>query len=271
MIPTVRLSSGASMPVLGLGTWQLQGKNVAEVIRKAYDRDVTLFDTAEMYHNEPEIGKAIRGLPRDQLFLTSKVWYTNLSYDDVIHSCERSLQRLGTDYLDLYLIHWPNRNIPMAETFRALKDLFERRLIRAVGVSNFTVEHLRLALSVSSVPIAVNQVEMHPRLTQGELRAFCEANDIRIMAYSPLAHGALLDDPAVMGIADKHRKSPAQVCIRWALEKGAIVIPKAGSVAHLEQNIDVFGFELDREDLRQLDGMPQQRYIMPGFAEFGTA
>jgi len=192
----------------------------------------------------------------------------HLRYQEVLDSCAAALKELNTSYLDLFLIHWPNRRVPMAETFRALKKLHDDGRVRAVGVSNFTIWHLEEALKVSEVDICVNQVEFHPGLYQKELLDFCAKHGIRFTAYSPLGRGSLLVDKDVLAIAKRHNKTSAQVCLRWAHEKGCVVIPKASNVVHLAENMNIFDFKLTKEDVKLLDAMPKERIINPPFAEF---
>jgi diketogulonate reductase-like aldo/keto reductase len=269
MIPSLTLKNGVKMPVLGLGTWQLEGKECVEAVQAALRLGYTHIDTAEMYGNQREIGVAIRGHDRKRLFITSKVWYTHLRKKDVIAACTQTLKELGTPYLDLYLIHWPNSAVPLRETFEALKELYDDGKVRAVGVSNFTVRHVEEALKASKVDICVNQVEFHPLLYQQELLGFCDKHHIRLTAYSPLGRGAVLKDATVAEIAAKHGKTAAQVALRWLYEKGAIVIPKGSSEEHLRENMAIFDFELTKEEAERLDSLSRRRIIRPPFAEFG--
>lgn len=265
-IPNVSLN-GRKMPQVGLGTYKLTGKDVVPTIKTALELGYRHIDTADFYGNHEQIGKAILEFPRKDLFITSKVWPDDLHYDDIIEVCERALQEIATEYLDLLLVHWPNANIPMNETFSAMKHLKESGKILDFGVSNFTTRHLRKAISITDC-IRINQVEFHPWLYQKELLDFCKENSIRITAYLPLTRGRHLDDPNLKKISYKHEKTPAQVLLRWGLQHDLVIIPKATSKQHLEENIQIFDFVLDDEDMAVLDRMPQERLVNPGVAEF---
>jgi len=267
-IPAFTLKTGTKIPAIGLGTWQLSGKACADAVKAALRLGYTHFDTAEMYENQEQIGAAIKGVERKRLFITSKVWHANLGYEDTLAACEQTLKQLGTNYLDLYLIHWPNQAIPMQQTFRALEELHRAGKIKALGVSNFTIGHLKEAMQASSVPLAVNQVEFHPFLNQQELLDFCKKSGIVLTAYSPLARGRVNDDLTIQAIAEKHAKTPGQTALRWCFQKGLVAIPKASSEAHLRENLAIFDFELDKADMRALDALPQHRIVNPAFAEF---
>lgn len=265
----LELSDGNRIPVLGLGTWELLGDECKEAIRMALNLGYRHIDTAEIYGNQKEIGIAIKKFDRKKIFITSKVWRENLHYDNVIKSCNETLKDLQTDYLDLYLIHWPNRNIPLKETFKALEKLVDEGKIKSIGVSNFTINHLKDALKVAKLPIIVNQIEFHPYLYQRDLLEFCNKNKIVITAYSPLGRGRLLSDKTILKIANKHEKTPAQICLRWELEKGIVVIPKASSEKHLKENMDIFDWKLDKEDINEIDSIGvQKRFVNPNFSEF---
>lgn len=269
-IPKKRLSSGDEMPVVGLGTWQLNGENCFRIVSEALRLGYRHIDTALMYENHKEIGRAIAesGIDREKIFVTSK-FYRDLSYDGVLEQLDQTLEELGLHYLDLFLIHWPNRSYPMKETFAALREAYESGKVRNIGVSNFTVRHLKEALEVTQVPIANNQVEFHPFLYQKELLDFCTENGIIVTAYSPLGRGDILDDRVIGELAKKHEKNPAQIILKWLIEKGIIVIPKSSSREHLRSNMEIFDFELEKEDMKRIDSLNKRhRYLNPSFAEF---
>ncbi len=266
-IPSFRLSDGA-IPGLGLGTWQLTGQTCVAAVQRALALGYTQIDTAIFYGNHAEIAEAIRDVDRAKLFLTSKVPPGRLRHDDVIAACEETLRELGTNYLDLWLIHWPNKGIPMEETFRALKELKDAGKVKAVGVSNFTVRHLKEALQVSKVPIAVNQVEFHPGLYQKKLLEFCEEHGIIVTAYSPLGRGGLVGDETLAAIGKAHGKTAGQVALRWLHQHGIVVIPKASSEAHLRENRGIFDFSLTDEEMARIDALDGGRIVRPPFAEF---
>ncbi len=258
------------MPILGFGTWQLAGEICRDAVKKALEVGYNHIDTAEMYANEEEVGRAISEsqIPRNEIFLTSKVWHANLRKDDVFRSFETSLRKLKTDYLDLYLIHWPNREIPVSETLSAMKELKDRGQVKALGVANFTIGHLEEALK-TGVEITNNQVEFHPTLNQKELKEFCDKNRITMTAYSPLGRGAELKNPAVLEIAEKHGRSPAQVLINWLLGQNISAIPRSKDPEHIEDNFRALEWELDSEDVARLDAVGgYDRVVNPPHAEF---
>jgi len=261
------LSSGDKLPAIGLGTWMLEGKKCTEVVKEAIKIGYRHIDTAEIYGNQRHIGKAIKG-KREDLFITSKVWLENLHYADVIAACEQTLKDLKTDYLDLYLIHWPNRKIPIEETMRAMKQLKEDGLIKNIGVSNFTINHLKDAIK-TKVSFVANQVEFHPYLYQKDLLDFCRKNNIRIIAYSPLGRGKLLNDQSIARIAQECKKTPAQVCLRWLYQHEIASIPKSSSAEKLKENIDIFDFELKKDQMKRIDELNKgMRFVNPEFSDF---
>jgi len=271
MIPTIKLNSGNKMPVLGLGTWQMQGNRCKEAVKTAIEMGYTHIDTAWIYENQKEIGQALKEINanRTKLFITSKVWRTALSYDDLLAQCEETLKDLRTSYLDLYLVHWPNPEVPIKDTMRALKKLNDDGKVKNVGVSNFNIRLLKEALRNTRVPISVNQVEYHAHLNQENLLKFCMDNDIVVTAYSPLARGSLLKDQVISSIAKKHKKTNSQVALRWLLQKGLVVIPKASSGEHIKANMDIFNWSLGEEDMGKINSIgKKERLIDPGFADF---
>lgn len=269
---SIKLQNGIKIPVIGLGTWRLSGNETTEVVRMALKMGYNHIDTAEMYGNEAEIGIAIKEFDRDKLFLTSKVWYDHLHYKDVISACKESLKKLGTDFLDLYLIHWPNPTIDMKETFQALKELYSKGRVKGVGVSNFIIKHLKQALPICeslSLPIIVNQVEFHPFLYQEDLLIFCRENHIYLTAYRPIAKGLVNENPIIRQVAKKYQKTPAQVTLRWLIQQEIIAIPKASSEKHLRENIEVFDFELEYSDIKKIREQNQnQRIVNTEIADF---
>jgi diketogulonate reductase-like aldo/keto reductase len=260
-VPTVTLPSGDELPTVGLGTWDLGDDTVRESVRTALDGDYTHVDTAEGYHNEGAIGDALTDCDRDDLFLTSKVLPKNLNYGNVIRACERSLDRLGTDYLDLYLIHWPNPAISLRETLDAMETLYDQGKIRNVGVSNFSGYQLSNALHISDVPIAVNQIEFNPQFQRTDLLEYCHAEGVAVEAAAPLARTKILGNDTVRELATEYEKTPAQIVLRWAVEKDVVVLPKSSSAAHVAENIDLFGWELAPEDHRRLDELDRNEPV----------
>ena len=236
---TVKLSSGYEMPILGLGTWQLTGKKCKEAVKKAIELGYRHIDTAWIYENQEEIGDAIKEskIKREKLFVTSKVWTDNLKYNEVLEQCDETLSQLKLNYLDLYLIHWPNRDVPLEETFRALKRLVNDKKVRSIGISNFNIGRVKEAKEKSEIPVSVNQVKYHPYLNQESLLEECRKNKIALTAYSPLARGKIANDKTLKDIAEKHNKTVSQISLRWLLQKNIIVIPKASSEKHLRENM----------------------------------
>jgi len=268
-IPTYKLRSKYSIPVLGLGTWLLTGKECEEVIKKALKIGYKHIDTAEAYENQAEIGRAIRDFSRSEIFITSKVWRTNLRFNNVLKACESTLKDLNTSYLDLYLIHWPNPNVSIEETLRAMKILYEEGKVRSIGVSNFDVPLLEKALEVEEIPVCVNQVEFHPLFYQKELLEFCKKNGIILVAYSPLARRKIFGDKTIKELADKYGKSPSQISLRWILQRGAIPIPKASSEEHLSENMSIFDWKLSSNDVNKIDSIGIKKRIVDPFGIFG--
>jgi len=258
----LKLKSGYEMPVLGLGTWELTGEECVEIVRRAVDAGYEHIDTAEAYGNESEIGGALEGADREKLFITSKVASENLDKAGVLEACKGSLGRLRTDYLDLYLAHWPNDEISLAETVEGMRQLVEEGMVRSVGLSNFDVERIKKVLSIGGVQISNLQIEYHPFTRRTVLPEFCAREGITVTAYSPLARGRVFENATLMGIAEKHDKSAAQVSLRWLVQKGNIVIPKASSEEHLLGNMDIFDWELDEEDMESIDKIESQQRLV---------
>ncbi|WP_434402117.1 aldo/keto reductase [Planococcus sp. 11815] len=256
---TKTLHNGVEMPRFGLGVYKMTDKEAAvEAMVKAIQTGYKAIDTATVYDNEAEVGEAIRagGVKREELFITSKVWNTDQGYDQTLRAFEASLKRLDMDYLDLYLTHWA---IPdtFEETYRAIERLYDEKLIRAAGVSNHQQHHLEKILAKANTKPMVNQIELHPQLTQESLREFCAAQDIAVTSWSPLARGRLLEDPVLSEIGEKHGKSIAQTIIRWHLQNDLIVIPKSVTPSRIVENADVFDFELSEEELKQISALNQ--------------
>lgn len=257
----IQLNNGVVMPQIGLGVWQAKdGDEVEQAVETAIECGYRLIDTAAVYGNEQGVGTAIAGsgVPRDKLFITTKVWNADQGYAQTLAAFDNSLERLGLDYIDLYLIHWPVPAKDMyIDTWRALEKLYSNGKIRAIGVSNFTVEYLERLMSESTITPAVNQIELHPHLSQVGLRDYCKKHGIVVESYSPLggAGGKLLDEPVLRQIGEKYGKSPAQITIRWHLQNELIVIPKSVTPKRIEENIDVFDFELSSEDMDAIDNL----------------
>ena len=242
------------MPVFGLGTYQARKGEAREAVLQALEVGYRLIDTASMYGNEEDIGEALRksGLPREEVFITTKLWNSDHGYNNALAAFEESRKKLGLDYVDLYLIHWPVESL-RNETWKAMEKLLEEGKCRAIGVSNYMIWHLEELLSHSSTIPAVNQVEFHPYLYLKDLLDFCHSHDIRLESYSPLTKGEKLDDPRLASLASKYSKTPAQILIRWVLQKGVIVTPKSSRKEKIEENADVFDFMILPEDMNALD------------------
>jgi 2,5-diketo-D-gluconate reductase B len=267
---TTQFFNGSTIPLLGLGTWQLTGEICYQATKAALEIGYRHIDTAHAYGNHAEIGRAIKdsGLDRSELFITSKLWRNEMSGEDVRPTLVRALDELQTDYLDLYIIHWPSHMMPMKPTLTALANLKKEELIKNFGVSNYTINHLKDALEITQ-EIAANQVEFHPSLNQKELLDFCTSHNIKLTAYSPIGHGNDLDIPLIIELTEKYDKTAAQICINWCLQKGLVAIPKASSKARLQENFDTQLFALSSEDVGLIDKLDlNNRYINPDFAEF---
>ena len=255
----VRLNNGVEMPVLGLGVYQSPpGRTTQNAVRSALKTGYRLIDTARIYGNEADVGEAIRnsGVPRDDIFVTTKLWNSDQGYESALRAFDASLRRLDLNYLDLYLIHFPVPEV-RNESWRAMEEILKQGKCRAVGVSNFTTNHLEELLQNSDLAPAVNQVEFHPFLYQKELLNYCRKQGIHVEAYSPLARGENLKHPKIVAIAAKYSKTPAQVMIRWGLQHGLTVIPKSVKEERIKENSQVFDFQLSDEDMRVLDSLNQ--------------
>lgn len=254
----IRLNDGHEIPYLGLGVWQTRkGSETYDAVRDALAAGYRHIDTAKAYGNEADVGRAVRdsGVPREQIYVTTKLWNADQGYEQAKRAFDKSLSTLGLDYIDLYLIHWPES--VRHESWRALVELRASGKTKSIGVSNFTVTHLEKLRRASDVVPAINQVEMHPFLTQPALREYCKTHGIVIEAYSPLAHGQRLDHPAIVRLAKKIGKTPAQVMIRWALEHDLVVLPKSSNKKRILENAAVFDFEISAEDMRALDALDE--------------
>lgn len=251
-IPELPLNDGAVIPQLGFGVYKIPEAETVDAVLTALEAGYRHIDTAAFYENERGVGEAVRrsGVTRDEVFVTTKVWWTDNGYESTLRSFDASLERLGFDTVDLFLIHWPApAHDKYVETWRALERIREEGRARSIGVANFHIHHLeRLAAETGTVP-AVNQVELHPWLPQAEVRAYDSAHGIVTEAWSPLARGRVLGDPVLATLAAKHAVTPAQIVIRWQLQLGNVVIPKSSTPARIRENLEVFGFELDADDL----------------------
>ncbi|WP_155593927.1 aldo/keto reductase [Lysinibacillus cavernae] len=270
---TITLNNDIQMPGMGLGVFQVENDATAEMVKNAIEVGYRSIDTAAIYGNEVGVGEGVKqalastGLQREDLFITSKVWNDGLSYEETITAYEESLEKLGLDYLDLYLIHWPGKE-KYAESWKALEDLYEQGKIKAIGVCNFTVSHLQNLLSFARIKPVVNQVEFHPRMQQTELRSFCEQHQIQLEAWAPLMQGGLLEDATISNIATKYGKTNAQVILRWDVQNGIITIPKSVRRERMLQNADIFDFKLTDEEMALINAMNLEQRVGPNPDEF---
>ncbi|MFB9909370.1 aldo/keto reductase [Allokutzneria oryzae] len=274
-VPTVTLNNGVTMPQLGFGVFQVPDEETTAAVTSALETGYRSIDTAAIYGNEAGVGIALEksGIARDELFITTKVWNADQGYDKTLAAFDASLAKLRLDHLDLYLVHWPTPERDLyVDTWKALERLRADGRVRAIGVSNFQPAHLeRVIDAVGTVP-ALNQVELHPLLQQAELRAVHQELGIHTEAWSPLAQGgALLKDPVLTEIADKHGRTTAQVIIRWHLQLGNVVIPKSVTPKRIGENFDVFGFELDQSDLDRIATLNKDERTGPNPDEFNAA
>ncbi|MFD1037545.1 aldo/keto reductase [Virgibacillus byunsanensis] len=254
---TVTLNNGVKMPGFGLGVYKAEdGEVVIESVKAAINNGYRSIDTASLYKNEAGVGQGIKesDVPREKIFVTSKVWNDEQGYDSTLQAFETSLKKLDLDYLDLYLIHWPVKGL-FKETWKALEKLYADGKVRAIGVSNFNIHHLQDLLADCNVKPVINQVEYHPHLTQVDLQEFCTKENIQLEAWSPLKRGALLHEPIIVEIAEKHQKSTAQVILRWDLQNGVITIPKSTKEHRIKENADIFNFTLTKSDMDNINSL----------------
>ncbi|MCX6653297.1 MAG: aldo/keto reductase [Methanomassiliicoccales archaeon] len=250
-----KLNNGVEMPCLGLGTWKMtEGKETREAVLQAFAAGYRMIDTTKVYGNEKEVGEAFRqsGLPREEVFITTKVWNSDHGYQETLNACQRSLRALGMEYVDLYLVHWPGGG-RRPETWKAMEWLLKEGKCRAVGVSNYTIRHLEEMSGYAEIVPTVNQVEFTPFLYQKDLLDYCSAKRIQVEAYSPLTHGKYLENTSLKSIAIHYRKSVAQVLIRWGLQHGTVEIPKSKRRNRIIENAGVFDFQISARDMRTLD------------------
>jgi len=260
-IPSVRLNDDRTIPQIGLGVWQVPDDVATDACLAAFEAGYRHIDTAALYGNEEGVGRAIKasGIPREELFITTKVWNTDQGRDKTIAAMEASLARLDLDYVDLYLIHWPTPDRGLyIETWETVLELQQRGSTISAGVSNFHPDHLRAVIAATGVTPVINQVELHPWLPQRAVRAADDELGIVTEAWSPLASGGLIDDAVLAGIGAKYGKTAAQVMVRWHLQIGNVVLPKSVTPARIVENIDVFDFELDADDLIAIEGLEDE-------------
>lgn len=262
-------AGGARIPILGLGTFGIEGRDCSRAVEQALRLGYRLIDTAQIYDNEREVGDGIRasGVPRNDVFLITKVWTTRFAPNELVRSVKDSVSRLRAE-IDLLLLHWPSPQVPLAETLQALAKVKELGLARHIGLSNFTVALMEEAIALSREPLICDQVEYHPYLDQTKIINACRAHGLAAIAYSPLAKGRIKNDETLIGIGRKYGKSPAQICLRWLIQQNVVAIPRTSKVERLSENLDVFDFVLSEDDIARLFAMgsPEGRITNFGFA-----
>jgi 2,5-diketo-D-gluconate reductase B len=263
-------ANGAKIPSLGLGTWELRGRTCARVVEQALRLGYRHIDTAQVYENEREVGDGLRssGVRRDDVFVTTKIWTNHFAPHDLERSTKESLVKLRLPTVDLLLLHWPNPQVPLAETLGALAHAKQLGLTRHIGVSNFTVALIEQAVALCSEPLVCDQVEYHPYLDQTKVRAACAQHGLALVAYSPIAKGRIKNDETLARIGRAHGKSPAQVCLRWLVQQNVVAIPRTSRIERLSENIDIFDFALSEEEMGSIFALanPKGRLTDFGFA-----
>src|ERR1700761_2183008 len=260
-------ANGAIIPAIGLGTWELRGRTCARIVEQALRLGYRHIDTAQVYENEREVGEGLRasGVRRDELFVTTKVWTTHFTPNDLERSAKESLVKLRMTEVDLLLLHWPNPHVPLAETLGALAHAKRMGLARHIGVSNFTVALIEEAVRACPAPLVCDQVEYHPYLDQAKVREACTANGLALVAYSPVAKGKIKTDPTLTRIGRDHRKSPAQICLRWLVQQNVAAIPRTSRLERLSENIGIFDFELSPEEMQKISALANARGRLTDF------
>ncbi|MGY4793487.1 aldo/keto reductase [Lysinibacillus fusiformis] len=258
----VALNNGLKMPLVGYGVFRVpEGDDLAEAVKTAIAKGYRSIDTAQVYRNEESVGRGIRAaieeglVTREELFITSKVWNDGLSYEETLAAYDSSLEKIGLDYLDLYLVHWPGIDQNYIEVYKALEKIYQDGRVRSIGVSNFHVHHLESLLKETTVVPVINQIEFHPHLTQEEVRAYCQDKGIQVEAWSPLMNGSLLEEALIQELASKYGKTPAQIVLRYDVQHNVVTIPKTMTPARMTENLDVFDFVLTEQEMTQLDAM----------------
>lgn len=250
------LNNNVSIPQVGFGVWKVPNEEAAAAVEQAFKAGYRLIDTAKVYGNELGVGQAIANssIPREELFITTKVWNADQGYENTLKAFDASLEKLGIDYVDLYLIHWPTPKFDQyVETYKALETLYKEGRAKAIGVCNFDIEHLERIMEECEVKPAINQVECHPYLQQKELRDFCKKHDIQVEAYSPLMNGTyIMENKVIQEIAEQYGKTPAQIILRWHVQNDVVVIPKTVTPPRMKENLDVFDFELTEADMERI-------------------
>ncbi len=271
----VTLNNGLEMPLVGYGVFRVpEGDDLAEAVKTAITKGFRSIDTAQVYRNEESVGRGIRAaieeglVTREELFITSKVWNDGLSYEETLAAYESSLEKIGLDYLDLYLMHWPGIDDNYIDVYKALEKIYQDGRVRSIGVSNFHVHHLENLLKETTVIPVINQIEFHPHLTQKEVRAYCKDKGIQVEAWSPLMNGSLLEEALIQELAAKYDKTPAQIVLRYDVQCHVVTIPKTMTPTRMVENLDVFDFALTEEEMSQLDALNDGRRCGPDPEKF---
>ena len=255
----VKFNNGIEMPILGLGVYKMTNKEELEnAVKWAIDAGYRKFDTAQFYNNEKELGEAIRktGIKREEVFITTKIWNTKQGYNSTRKSFEESLEKLNMDYVDLLLIHWPGQKKERyLDTYRALENICQSKKAKSIGLSNFEIKHLKDIFAHCNIAPVVNQIERHPNLLRNELVDFCKKHNIVLEAWSPLGRGKLFNNDVILDIAKKYNKTPAQIILRWNIESNIAVIPKSVNKDRIEENINVFDFKLEQNDIEKINSL----------------
>ncbi|MEX3748073.1 aldo/keto reductase [Lysinibacillus xylanilyticus] len=259
---SITLNNGLEMPLVGYGVFRVpEGDDLAEAVKTAIAKGYRSIDTAQVYRNEESVGRGIRAaideglVTREELFVTSKVWNDGLSYEETLTAYDSSLEKLGLDYLDLYLVHWPGIDTNYVDVYKALEKIYQDGRVRSIGVSNFHVHHLENLLKETSIIPVINQIEFHPHLIQEEVRAYCKEKGVQVEAWSPLMNGSLLEEALIQQLATKYRKTPAQIVLRYDVQHGVVTIPKTMTPTRMTENLAVFDFALTEEEMAQLDAL----------------